>query len=38
MSYTQSDISSSHQNAKSNTRPIAELMNDLKTKMELVFH
>jgi alkylation response protein AidB-like acyl-CoA dehydrogenase len=38
MSYTQSDRSSPHQNAKSNIRPFAELMNDLKTKMGLVFH
>jgi len=38
MSYTQSHISSSHNNTNSNIRPIAELMNDLKTKMELVFH
>jgi len=38
MSYTPSEISSSDQNASSNIRPIAELMNDLKTKMELVFH
>ena len=38
MSYTQSEISSSQQNASSNIRPIGALMNDLKTKMELVFH
>src|SRR5690606_11911924 len=38
MSYTQSDISSSHNNGNSDIRPIAELMKDLKTKMELVFH
>jgi len=38
MSYTQSDISSLHQNDKGNIRPLATLMNDLKTKMELVFH
>lgn len=38
MSYTHSDISSSQQNAGGNIRPIAALLNDLKTKMELVFH
>ncbi len=38
MSYTRSDISSSHQNDNGDIRPLAALMNDLKTKMELVFH
>lgn len=37
MSHIQHNLSS-HQNANHNIRPIAELMNDLKTKMELVFH
>lgn len=38
MSYNQSTISSSDQNPQNNTKPFAELINDLKTKMELVFH
>ena len=38
MSYPQSDISLSHEHANNNIRPIAELMNDLKVKMDLVFH
>ena len=38
MSYMPSDISSPHNNAHSDIRPIAELMSDLKAKMDLVFH
>jgi len=38
MSYTQSDISSPLQNDNGHIRPFAALMNDLKAKMELVFH
>ena len=38
MTSTLSDIPYSHQNNKDNNRSFADLMNDLKTKMELVFH
>ncbi len=38
MSYIQSNISSPQQNDNVNIRPLEALMNDLKEKMELVFH
>lgn len=38
MSHSQSDITFSHQNSNSNIRPIEDVMSDLKTKMNLVFH
>jgi alkylation response protein AidB-like acyl-CoA dehydrogenase len=37
MSYSQPNIQSESQ-SNNNTKPIADLMSDLKTKMELVFH
>ena len=37
MSYSQPNIQSESQ-CNNNTKPIADLMSDLKTKMELVFH
>ena len=38
MSYSQTDIHAGSHNLNSNNKPIADLMNDLKAKMKLVFH